>query len=199
MATYPPNTVIINVYDIIGANVVLHAVGLGVHHTGVEVYGVEYGFGRGVAGSGIFAIDPPKTCAPHVFRESVVVGTTDVGEREMRRHVDCLMRDPFWAATGYHLIHKNCNTFSEFFAESILSPHSKEALCMTNSRLFYCGWTRLARSSADDKQPAHKERCVMPSWANRVARAAGKILPNKLILVLENADRKAQGVAPLGK
>ena len=54
----PPQAVWIHVYDLVQANVYLHALGAGLYHTSVEAFGKEWAFGgHDVVGqSGIYAV-----------------------------------------------------------------------------------------------------------------------------------------------
>lgn len=86
-------------------------VGLGVFHTGCEVYGKEYAFGgHQHASSGVF--ETPPRCVPGGarFRESIVVGRTPLSQSQ----VQSLLRELALTYRGnaYHLLHKNCNHFS---------------------------------------------------------------------------------------
>lgn len=117
---YPANTVILNVYDIVGANSVLHSMGMGVHHTGVEVFGTEYAFGRCKDGTGVFSLSP-KSCPGHVYRESIVVGTTTLSDKDISALVASLSKKTEWLGTSYHILRRNCNIFSEFFCVSVVT------------------------------------------------------------------------------
>ena len=64
------SAVILNVYDLSEANESLMICGLGVYHTGVEVFGLEYMFG---GGGGVASI-LPKQAPNAVFRTSIVIG-----------------------------------------------------------------------------------------------------------------------------
>jgi hypothetical protein len=55
--------VILHIYDLSPANDYLYPVGLAIHHSGVEVLGVEYSF---ASGAGIFESSTPKI-APGMF------------------------------------------------------------------------------------------------------------------------------------
>lgn len=117
---YPANTVLLNVYDIVGANSVLHTMGIGVHHTGVEVYGQEFAFGRCKDGTGVFSVTP-KMCPGHVFRESVVMGTTSKSYEDIRDLISNLQDSEEWMGKAYHILRRNCNVFSESFVTAVVS------------------------------------------------------------------------------
>jgi hypothetical protein len=74
----------LNVYDIVPYNDVLVPWGLGVHHTAIEVHGMEIAFGRCQRGSGVFECQP-KRCPGHKFREQLVLGTTPYSQVEVEQ------------------------------------------------------------------------------------------------------------------
>ncbi|GJS26590.1 deSI-like protein [Tanacetum coccineum] len=74
---YPPGStpVYLNVYDISTINSCISWTGIGAFHTGIEVHGVEYGFGcHQESESGVFEI-APKKCPGFKFRESILMGS----------------------------------------------------------------------------------------------------------------------------
>ena len=115
--------VYLNVYDITSMNVVIGSMGMGAYHTGVEVYGREYCFGRAPTDcSGVYYISP-KSCGEHVFRESILLGRTSLGFDE----VESLIRsiEDKYMSTSYHVVRLNCNTFSEEFSHKLLSQQHR--------------------------------------------------------------------------
>lgn len=82
----PSSTVLLNVYDIVPYNDVLVPWGMGVHHTGIEVHGMEIAFGRCVRGSGVFECQP-KRCPGHKFREQLVLGTTPYSQGDVEQYL----------------------------------------------------------------------------------------------------------------
>lgn len=104
--------VILHVYDLHDANAYVHTFGLGAYHSGVEVFGVEYAFGGAdVAGvTGIFESTPKVVPPGCKFRESIVVGETSLSKLQTRSLIVDLM--PEYAASSYHILNRNCNTFS---------------------------------------------------------------------------------------
>lgn len=172
---YVENAVFVNVYDIVSANTVLYHFGLGLHHTGVEVYGSEIAFGRCTRGTGVFDI-APKSCPGHVFRESIFVGYTPKSLQEVRLLINELALT--WQGSDYHILRRNCNSFSENFVRQLLQDDRPTPL------------------TANGKKPK-QQRCgkaKVPSWTNRVARWATKILPERLNERIELLDRAAQGM-----
>ncbi|KAK9809843.1 hypothetical protein WJX72_000250 [[Myrmecia] bisecta] len=111
----PRFPVCLNVYDI-GSddnhwNSWIYCLGLGVFHSGVEIHGIEYAYGgHEYDAPGIFATDPKAAPGPVVFRESVVVGETDLSPEEVQQVVQSLGEE--FRGNRYHLLQRNCNHFS---------------------------------------------------------------------------------------
>jgi deubiquitinase DESI2 len=101
--------VVVNVYDLSPMNDCLYSLGIGLHHSGVEIMGSEYSF---ASGAGIFEA-PPRMAAPGaIFREQIEMGTFDGdGASELKR-VLADMQAEFKANGDYNLIYKNCNHFA---------------------------------------------------------------------------------------
>ncbi|XP_065849623.1 deSI-like protein At4g17486 [Euphorbia lathyris] len=101
--------VYLNVYDLTPMNGYAYWVGLGIYHSGVQVHGVEYGFGaHDHSSTGIFEVEP-RQCPGFTFRKSILVGRTDLGPKEVRAFMERLAQD--YCGNTYHLITKNCNHF----------------------------------------------------------------------------------------
>ncbi|RAL52801.1 unnamed protein product [Cuscuta campestris] len=101
--------VYLNVYDLTPINGYAYWFGLGVYHSGVQVHGVEYGFGAHEhSTSGIFEVEP-KQCPGFTFRKSILIGRTDLGPKEVRTFMEKLAEE--YGGSSYNLITKNCNHF----------------------------------------------------------------------------------------
>ena len=109
--------VILNIYDLApGANNMLYVVGLGLHHSGVEIDGVEYSFAQG---AGIFE-QSPKVVPNAIFRESIDMGVlTDAPSSQVVRRALADLREDFHG-DAYHLIRRNCNHFANAFCWVLL-------------------------------------------------------------------------------
>ncbi|CAK9819209.1 Deubiquitinase DESI2 [Anthophora plagiata] len=131
--------IILNVYDMYWINEYTTPIGLGVFHSGVEIYGTEYAYGGHTKPiSGIFEITPRiaeelgeqfryrwvyyfkhkllykmKINFAFPFRQSVHIGYTDFTEEDVTRIVTELGKD--FRGDRYHLMNKNCNHFSSQF------------------------------------------------------------------------------------
>ena len=101
--------VYLNIYDLSPANDYLYPVGFGLHHTGVEIMGVEYSFG---SGSGIFEM-PPKTAPNAKFRTQLELGSYDGGSKELNMALDDMRHGSGkFGPDDYNLIKNNCNHFA---------------------------------------------------------------------------------------
>lgn len=100
----------LHIYDLGTGSAVVNRVskelGLGVFHTGVEVYGREWCFGQWV---GVGHVRPTKDPG-HQYRETIEMGTTSLSEYQVMQRISQLRRD--WRGHSYNLLTKNCNHFS---------------------------------------------------------------------------------------
>eukprot|EP01062_Namystynia_karyoxenos_P083025 TRINITY_DN9468_c0_g1_i1.p1 TRINITY_DN9468_c0_g1~~TRINITY_DN9468_c0_g1_i1.p1 ORF type:complete len:337 (+),score=97.68 TRINITY_DN9468_c0_g1_i1:73-1011(+) len=110
--------VILNVYDITSWNTVIAWVGLGAHHSGIEVFGEEHSFGRDFPGyTGVGTIEP-RCCEQHQFREAIRLGRTRLSKAAVHQLLDEMAEE--WQGDVYHVLQRNCNDFSEVLASRLL-------------------------------------------------------------------------------
>lgn len=110
-------TVYLNVYDLTPVNNYLYLFGVGIFHSGIEVHGMEYGFGaHEYPTSGVFEVEP-RSCPGFIFRRSVLLGSTDMSRSEFRSFIERLSAD--YHGDTYHLIAKNCNHFTDEVCQQI--------------------------------------------------------------------------------
>ncbi|VDD80104.1 unnamed protein product [Mesocestoides corti] len=111
--------VTVNVYDMSWLNEYIGNIGLGVFHTGVEVYSREYCYeGHQFGGSGIFEMTPKDTAslgANYSFKTSIVVGYTDFTYGDVCTILATMEQN--FCGDQYHLLRKNCNHFTSEFIE----------------------------------------------------------------------------------
>lgn len=101
--------VYLNVYDLTPMNGYVYWAGLGIFHSGIEVYGVEYAFGaHDYPTSGVFEVEP-RQCPGFKFRKSIFMGTTCLDPIQIREFMERLSVN--YNGDTYHLIVKNCNHF----------------------------------------------------------------------------------------
>ncbi|RIB04454.1 PPPDE putative peptidase domain-containing protein [Gigaspora rosea] len=85
--------------------------GIGVFHSGVEVYDKEYNFGgHDFDSTGVFVMRP-RIGPPNVtFKESVFMGHTSLSKEEVKNVIEELSRE--WSGNSYNLLTRNCNHFT---------------------------------------------------------------------------------------
>jgi len=114
--------VMLNIYDLSTSNNYTFPLGLGVFHSGVQLYGREYAFlALNLSISGIFEIHPcngQEELGEHFrFRKSILLGYTDFTCAEVKRVINLLGFE--FRGTSYHLTSKNCNHFSNCLAHLV--------------------------------------------------------------------------------
>ncbi|XAR53280.1 hypothetical protein NMG60_11021766 [Bertholletia excelsa] len=113
--------VLLNVYDLTPMNHYIVWLGLGIFHSGIEVHGMEYGFGaHDYPVSGVFEVEP-KSCPGFIFRCSIPLGHIDMPPSEFRRFIQGMGSE--YHGDTYHLISKNCNHFTDEIAWRLTGKH----------------------------------------------------------------------------
>ncbi|KAG7672615.1 hypothetical protein Ndes2526B_g08857 [Nannochloris sp. 'desiccata'] len=103
--------VYLNVYDLVEQNNYMHWAGVGIYHSGVEIYGVEYAFGgHEYDAPGVFATHPRLAPGTVALREALLVGYTTLTPTEVYDLVQNMGHE--YKGNKYHLLQMNCNTFS---------------------------------------------------------------------------------------
>lgn len=106
--------VLINIYDMYWINEYTSSLGIGVFHSGVEVYGIEYAYGgHPFPFTGVFDIMPKDSESlgdQFKFKQTIQLGSTDFNPDDVKKIVDQLGKD--FRGDQYHLLNKNCNHFT---------------------------------------------------------------------------------------
>ncbi|XP_059638034.1 deSI-like protein At4g17486 isoform X2 [Cornus florida] len=103
--------VVLNVYDLTPINQYSFWVGCGIFHSGIEVHGMEYGYGaHDYPISGVFEVEP-KSCPGFIYRCSIPLGRINMPPAEFRMFIERIATE--YHGDTYHLISKNCNHFTD--------------------------------------------------------------------------------------
>ncbi|KAK1266251.1 DeSI-like protein [Acorus gramineus] len=113
--------VILNVYDLTPLNDYMYWLGFGIFHSGIEVYGQEYGFGaHDFPSSGVFEVEP-KTCPGFIYRRSISLGHIDMPPSEFHTFLENMASK--YHGDTYHLLSKNCNHFTDEVSLNLTGRH----------------------------------------------------------------------------
>lgn len=155
---------------------VLTVIGMGLHHSGVEILGQEYSFGSDESGrndpttEGVYAVYPRTACGH--FRAQI-----ELGDAPPALTVDTLedilvTLRPKWRASTYHILGHNCNNFTMALVQKI-------------DELFPEG-------TPEDKKLMKK----YPFWVNRAATSANVVMPAVLLRSIMDAVNPPAACAP---
>eukprot|EP00744_Colponema_vietnamica_P004109 GILI01006187.1.p1 GENE.GILI01006187.1~~GILI01006187.1.p1 ORF type:complete len:405 (+),score=76.77 GILI01006187.1:83-1297(+) len=165
-----PLRVYLNVYNLLNANKesasglsaeALNIVGMGIHHSGVEVFGDEWSFGGDSTGrndpqtDGVFSVVPRTACG--FFKEQIDLGLAPPNFNEERFYAILDQLRPKWRACSYHILEHNCN----FFAATLVKAIDEG----------------FPPGTPDTEKLSSK----VPSWVNRAASTGSVLVPNALI------------------
>ncbi|KAK9706119.1 hypothetical protein RND81_07G105200 [Saponaria officinalis] len=110
--------VILNVYDLTPLNHYTYWFGFGIFHSGIEVHGMEYGFGaHDFPASGVFEVEP-RSCPGFIYRSSITLGRISMSQSEFRTFIEGVASE--YHGDTYHLITKNCNHFTDDMATRLM-------------------------------------------------------------------------------
>lgn len=135
--------VVVNVYDLHDSNRMLHNVGTGFYHTGIEVNGYEYSFSQ----NGVVRTRPrlPEFGA---LREQLQMGYYDGGMGGVNSIISALRNERFQPG-AYDVVHLNCNHFSDAFCSRAVGAHLPEWI----NRMASVGSSFVQSQHGNDKPP----------------------------------------------
>nr|GMD87994.1 deSI-like protein At4g17486 isoform X1 [Ipomoea batatas] len=109
--------VVLNVYDLFPLNHYTVWFGFGIFHSGIEVHGMEYGFGaHDFPFSGVFEVEP-KNCPGFIYRCSIPLGRINMPVSEFHTFLENVASE--YHGDTYHLISNNCNHFTDDMANRL--------------------------------------------------------------------------------
>jgi PPPDE putative peptidase domain len=142
----------------------LPSLGMGAYHTSIELDGFHYTF---AAGAGII-----KTSARHnnqsvplnaAFREAIALGSCRISSSKSGGGVAAIIKilgEKFFTPTSYHLVHRNCNHFTETFATALILADDL-----------------MAPSAATNASSPRRQRlATYPDWINRLASTGALVI-----------------------
>jgi hypothetical protein len=82
----------------------------GFYHTGVQIDGVEYAFGQGVSGTGVWMQRPKELRGEVTFDKQLFIGNCSKTRAERHDIVETMKVE--YQAQSYSLVSRNCNHFT---------------------------------------------------------------------------------------
>jgi len=127
----------------------LPSVGMGAYHTEIVLDGYHYTF---AANAGIVKTAAVRVPPQASFQESIPLGSCRPPRNEINGIVKKL-GDLYFTATAYHLVHRNCNHFTETFATALI-----------------------LHDDLIDNMEKPKKLKSYPEWINRLAGASSMVV-----------------------
>nr|CCC95142.1 unnamed protein product [Trypanosoma congolense IL3000] len=128
----------LNVYSLVRYNNSLKKIGMGVFHTGVVVYGIEWGYGESMdpeATSGLFCVYPGQ--AAGMLYRTIYLGVTTHSPEQVDTILHRLENE--WRSSDYHILNHNCNHFSQRFCDLLTTVEKLKIPSWCNRAARFCG------------------------------------------------------------
>jgi hypothetical protein len=146
---------------------ILPTIGMGAYHTSLEISGLKYTFAAG-AGVMVGRSNGPDVGVPRgaKYEKSIPLGEAVRSSRAELQDIVKRLSSLFFTSTSYHLVHRNCNHFSETLAVALLVMEPSETTPLQS----YPRWlNRLANTGA---MVLTKKENVVPCRVTDEARLA---------------------------
>lgn len=112
---------LLNVYAPVEGDGGSSTVGLGVYHSGLEIYGTEYTFaGNESRNTGVVNHRPKADPPGWKYKQTVDLGPTEYSRSDIKDMVNHLKQE--FPGNTYHITNRNCNHFTEAFCELLDVP-----------------------------------------------------------------------------
>lgn len=143
----------------------LPSMGMGAYHTSLEVMGDRYTF---AANAGIVKTRSRSEAVPPgaTYKEAIQLGACSLRNRGELNEVVTKLSE-FFSKTAYHLVHRNCNHFTETFATAIIL---KDSLA----------------------EPGNHKLKYYPEWINRLAKNGSVVISHDEDIVPCNVLQEAR-------
>ncbi|KAG5478194.1 hypothetical protein CUR178_04908 [Leishmania enriettii] len=178
--------VTLNVYSLLESNKKLTKMGMGVFHTGVVVYGIEWGYGEVVDNpnaSGLFCVHPGQ--AAGTLYRTIRIGHTTRSPMQVDTILHRLENE--WRSSEYHILHHNCNHFAQAFCD-LLSTTEKLQVPLWCNRAARVGDRVIPRRLATkvqhmmDDEPPKAVAPRMRTSTSHVNEVPKSVVPHKWYL-----------------
>jgi hypothetical protein len=152
---------------------VLPMVGMGAYHTSLEIDGFVYVYAAnvGITKTKLTSTITPETMVPPqmaTYRESIYLGSCQRTRTEIHEIVRNLQSNSF-GPQSYHLVHRNCNHFTETFATALL----------LYDQLILDYQQQQQKSSSSS---LHRLK-TYPTWINRLAYSSSSMIAHDIDIV----------------
>ena len=134
-STSNPLPIYLNIYDITCFNKILRILGVGIYHTGIQIFDTEFAFyPSNHDRTGVIEESPFSNKKIHFWRQ-IKLGETVLPFREIEEIISDLKIE--FIASTYDAFDKNCNHFSNEFSKKLLNTEIPSYLnrisCMTRT------------------------------------------------------------------
>ncbi|KEG11140.1 hypothetical protein DQ04_02941030 [Trypanosoma grayi] len=172
----------LNVYSLLHHNKKLKKLGMGVYHSGIVVYGIEWGYGESAesaSSTGLFCVYPGQ--AAGTLYRTIFLGVTTHSPQQVDTILHRLENE--WRSCDYHILSHNCNHFAQRFCD----------LLSTVEKLRVPDWcnraARVCNKIVPNKLAAYVHRLIdeeppkaQPSGPTRVSELPQSVIPRNWYL-----------------